>query len=133
MEKINLKPNHQRSVSSSIRLVENMVDEIERQVLHPSGLLLTRIDHADFAKDIEHIKSVTGEIRNYILYLFEKYNLKPSELKLNRIVNARKSSMWTILCDTTSGKLKGYGDFPEEYTEEFDSDIDRLQQLISKI
>lgn len=133
MKKINLNSNHRRSVSSSIKQIENMLEEIERQILNPSRLLLTKIDHTNFETDIRHLKSVFLEIRNHIHYLFEKYSLKTTELKLERIINSKKSSMWTILCDTTSKRLNGYGDFPEEYAEEFDSDINHLQELIAKI
>ena len=133
MDKINLKPNHRRSVSTSIRMVENMVDEIEQQVFRPGELLLTHIENQETRIDKEHLNNVIGEIRRLIRYLFEKYDLKTSELQLDRIIDSAKSSMWTILCDTTSEHLHGYGEFPPEYAREFDHDIDRLQGLIQKL
>lgn len=133
MEKINLKPNHRRSVSTSIRMVENMVDEIEQQVFRPGQLMLTHIENHEAEIDKEHLTAVISEIRRYIGYLFKKYDLKTSELQLDRIVNSAKSSMWTILCDTTSQHLRGYGEFPQEHANEFDQDIDQLQGLIQKL
>ncbi len=133
MEKINLKANHRRSVSSSIRLVENMVEEIEREINNPRRLLLTRITHEEEEKDIPRMQSVIKKIKSQIRYLFEKYDLKTSELDMQRIINSRKSSMWVILCDTTAAKLKGYGEFPEEYSGEFDADIEKLQKIISEL
>ena len=133
MKKINLKPNHRRSVSTSIRMVENMVNEIEKQVFHPGELLLTHIENPETEIDKEQLNDVIGEIRRYIRYLFNKYDLKTSDLQLDRIVNSAKSSMWTILCDTTSQHLRGYGEFPLEYANEFDIDIDRLQDLVQKL
>ncbi len=54
-------------------------------------------------------------------------------MHIDRIIDAKKTSMWIILCDTTSKGLKGYGEFPKEYAQEFDSDIDKLQKLIANI
>ncbi len=133
MDKINLKANHRRSVSSAIRLVENMAEEIEREINNPRRLLLTRINHEENENDISHIQSIIKKIKSQIRYLFDKYDLKPSELNMQRIINSRKSSMWVILCDTTAGKLKGYGEFPEEYSAEFDSDIEKLQEIVSEL
>lgn len=133
MRKIQLNDNHQRSVSSTIRLVENLINEIEWEIDNTHQRVLTKINHTQDSVDASHIKTAIGKARSYIHYLADKYNLQPSELFLDRIVSSRKSSMWVVLCDTTANKLKGYGKFPEEYSQEFNSDIAHLQRLIADI
>ena len=41
--------------------------------------------------------------------------------------------LWSWLEDTYSKKLNKYGDFIEEYAEEFDQNITELIRLIDKI
>ncbi len=133
MDKIKLNANHQRSVSSSIRLVENLINEIEWEIDEARQNVLTKINHEVGNIDVEHVRTVIVKVRSYIRYLSVKYDLQPSELFLDRIVNSRKSSMWVVLCDATSSKLKGYGEFPKEYAREFDSDMEHLQRLVAII
>lgn len=41
-------------------------------------------------------------------------------------MNAKKSYLWTILCDLSSGKMNKYGEFNSSLSEEYDKDINSL-------
>lgn len=133
MDKINLSENHIRSVSASLYVIERTVIELEHNLKYPEELAMSKVVNNIGDIDIQHYISVIDEIKTYIFALFIKYNLDPTEIYLSQIINSKKSRIWEILCETTSKRLKGYGDFPKENAEEFDNDIDHLQRLIACI
>ncbi|NOX84924.1 MAG: hypothetical protein GXO86_02995 [Chlorobi bacterium] len=133
MKKINLSSNHKRSVSSSIYLIEQLTDEIESALERTDDGIMMKL-----TKDIpeEKKKSVVDalkEIRVSLAKMAEKYQLAKHEIVQSQYVSARKAKIWEILNDTTSRRLKGFGDFPEEYAGEFDDDIGNLIRLVENI
>ena len=133
MKKIPLSENHNRSVSASLYMVERLINELENDLNHPSDMILSQVVYDVEDKDKEHFLAIIREIKEHIRMLSEKYNLRTRELLFSQLLQAKKSGIWVILCDTTSQRLKGYGTFPKEYAEEFDNDIARLQELVQRI
>ncbi|NMB71755.1 MAG: hypothetical protein GYA22_06380 [Bacteroidales bacterium] len=133
MKKIILSENHNRSVSASLYMVERLINELERDLNHPSDIALSKVIYDVEDKEKEHYIALIREIKDYIKMLSEKYHLQTRELLFSQLLQAKKTGIWVILCDTTSQRLKGYGTFPGEYAEEFDNDIARLQELVQKI
>lgn len=135
MERINLSDNHRRSVSSSIYIIEKLIIELERELVHSGDPVMSKLIIDKAEPEIQHYISVINKIKSYIHYLLNKYDLQLSSanVALTWHINVLKSRMWEILCDTTSKGLKGYGVFPKEYAKEFDDDIDKLQKLIASI
>lgn len=133
MNRIPLSSNHKRSVSSSIYLVEQLTDEIETALLNTDGKVMRKL-----TKNIseERKKAILAALKNIRLSLekiAEKYQLTKNEVLQSHYVSARKAKMWEVLNDTTTKRLKGFGDFPEKYAEEFDDDIRNLIELVEKI
>jgi len=133
MERINLSDNHRRSLSSAIYLVEKIAVEIENELCNPTDLVMTKIVRDKTEDELERMQAALVEIKAYVEYMAIKYSLKSKNLDLNNVLRAQKSKMWEILCDSNSKGLRGYGKFPDEYADEFDKDIDDLQDLIKKI
>ncbi len=133
MAKIILSTNHKRSIAASLYMVEKTITELESELAHPADLVMFQVvsDTGDY--DPKEYILLIQQIKSHIRYLSDKYGLQPTKLNLSQIINARKSSMWVILCDTKSNSLKGYGEFPKEFSTELDSDIDKLQNLISRL
>jgi len=133
MGKIILSHNHRRSITSSLTVVENRLNEIEKELLYPTAGSITKttvdISNAEKEKSLQIIILT----KRFIKHLAMKYGLSVQSTLLSRIISANKSSMWVVLCDTTSNRLKGYGDFPPELSQEFDEDINNLQSLINQI
>jgi hypothetical protein len=133
MDKIILSDNHRRSISSSMMIIERMMTDIERALLNPyDGVMSKTVNDIDDL-DTNHFISVLKKMTEQISNLSNKYNLKTEEVKLSRIINSRKAKMWETIKDTSSRKLKGYGKFPVEFTEEFDKDIKNLLRLIETL
>jgi len=133
MNRIPLSSNHKRSVSSSIYLVEQLAEEIESAIQDTDDEIMRKL-----TKDIseEKKKAILDALKNIRLTLekiAEKYQLAKHEVDQSHYVSARKVKMWEVLNDTTTKRLKGFGDFPEEYAGEFDDDINNLIELVEKI
>ncbi len=133
MEKIPLSANHKRSVTSSLYIIENLVDEIENKLIHSQEKSLTEITMNNKSENIRHYLIVIRKIKSDISFLKDKYNLQPYRFTFSQIINSRKSKIWEVLCDTKSDKLKRGGDFPQKYAQEFDSDMDKLLELTESI
>ncbi len=133
MKKINLSSNHKRSVSSSIYLIEQLTEDIESS-LRNAGDGIMRKNVKDITEEKkDSIMASLKEIRASLKKMAEKYQLAKHEIIQSQYVTARKVKMWEVLNDTTSKRLKGFGDFPEEYSGEFDEDIRNMIRLVEKI
>jgi len=133
MEKIPLSSNHKRAVSSSIYLIGQLADEIE-DALNNTNSTAVKAFYQDIPENKqETIRKTIAAVRNRIIALAEKYQLDQREIIQSHYVTARKVKMWEVLNDTRAKRLKGFGDFPEKYTVEFDKDIQDLVALIEKI
>lgn len=132
-KKIRLPENHTRTLSSSLRLVEKSLLELEVMLLKQSvtccSVLNNDVDEKTIAINIDAIQ----EAKRHICELAEKYGTSKERLSLQRVINAKRTIIWGILIDTLSRKIKGYGTFPKEYTEEYDADINRLIEITNKI
>ena len=133
MEKIILSENHRRSVTSSLKIVEELLNEIENVLNHPANGFLSKMT-VDISKQnkkdpFENIKKA----RQWIQKLFIKYGLSVQYSLMSRFIDSRKSKIWEIQCDTTSKRLKGYGEFQQKNSIEFDEDINQLQALVKQI
>ena len=131
MSPVKLPPNHLRSVSASIYLVEKTIDELEHMLTrsreHSTYKTINDIDESKKAELLETIM----QARKLIAEIMYKYRLNREVTYMSRFLNARKSRMWEILCDTTSKRMKGYGHLPEETASELDRDINKLADLIN--
>lgn len=133
MKKIQLSDNHNRSLSTSLYLIEKLADEFDRELNYKTELrMFDLIDDIPIER-VEEYRSLISNIKKYIIYMSEKYCLKPNQLFHSRIINARRTKMWEILCDSKSKQMRKYGKFPDKHANEFDSDIDNLLNLISEV
>ena len=128
-----LSDNHKKSVSASMYLVEKLIDEIEYELNHDHGKVMTTLKDGTESIDLQNFALLVQEIKSYLTFMAEKYNLQPTQFNLSQLINSRKSKMWEILSNTKSRSLKGFGEFPPEYAQEFDSDIEKLLKLTERI
>ena len=133
MNKISLSENHRRSLSSSLRVVEELLDEMEGKLKYPDDRILQTMERDTSEEDnILSLQNIV-KAKQQIKKLAEKYGLSAHNSQLSRYINSHKSNIWVILSDSTSRKLKGFGEFPQEYSTEFDEDISQLQVFVNKI
>lgn len=132
-KKIHLPENHTRSLSSSLRLVENSLVELEIMLFKESVTCCSMVHHDVDEEMIASDIAVIQEAKDYICELSEKYGTLKEKLSLQRVINAKRTIIWGILTDSLSRKMKGYGTFPKEHAEEFDADINKLIEITNKL
>ena len=133
MKKIILSEPHRRTLSSSIKVVEKLLNEIEMELKYPgNGILNIMENNIDESTKYEMLETITNA-KNHIHKLVDKYELSGNTIQFNNYLNSCKSSIWEILSDTASKKMKAYGVFPKEFAHEFDQDINQLQILINEL
>ena len=131
MSAINLPSNHLRSVSASIYLIEKTIDELEEMLKTSTEPITYKMVNDLEDTEKERLLKSIQQIRAFVAELMQKYKLNSEITYLSRVLNARKSRMWEILGDTTSKRMKGYGNLPEESAQALDNDILALTKLIN--
>ncbi len=131
--KVHLPDNHVRSLSSSLRMIENSLLELEGMLLNQSVTCCSAMQNDVDEKTIAVNIAVIQEAKSYICELSEKYGTLKEKLSLQRVINAKRSVIWGILIDSRSRRMKAYGTFPKEYAGEFDADINKLIEITNKI
>ncbi len=133
MENIKLQPNHKRSFSSSIYLLEKLVEEVREVLTSDRQLLMQEIEtDLDDGKRRQTLDAV-DEIEKEIARLADKYQLTKQEMVESHFLNSRKSKAWEILNDSLSKRMNGFGEFPAEMAAGFDADIEYLLTLVNKL
>ena len=132
-KKINLSENHTRSLSSSLIVVDRSLSELEDFLLSENStccnIIVKDIDEKVTRDNI----TVIHKAKRHICRLKEKYGTAAEKHSLQRIVNAKRTKIWEILKESLSKGLKGYGKFPPQNVKEYDSDIIKLIEIISRI
>jgi TIR domain len=128
-----LPENHRRSLSSTLMIVEQLLIDIEDLTTNRYKPCCIEIKNDISTDIIKKNLSAIEESRKLICNLAEKYNTDKTVQSLQRIVNAKKTKIWEILCDSKAKRLKGFGEFPPKLVIEFDNDIDELMATADRI
>lgn len=133
MKKVKLLPNHKRSMSSSIHLIEKLADEVE-VLLTNYKTLETQTVERDIPDDEKKVvMEAVREIKDEVKRLSEKYDLKKQVVLESRFLDSRKTKAWEILNNSEAKRMDAFGKFPEEIRSEYNADIKRLLELVSKL
>ncbi len=133
MENIKLQPNHKRSFSSSIYLLEKLVEEVRDTLTSERQLLMQEIETDLDEKKRKMTLQAVDEIKEDIARLAEKYQLTKQVMVESHFLNSRKSKAWEILNDSLSKRMNGFGEFPPEMVAGFDADIEHILTLVNKL
>lgn len=135
MDTTRLNDNHRRVLATALLIIENSILDFEQLLTHRTEKIMQKIEYeSDLTDDqIQRYLTIISEMKLSIRQLSEKYDLKPSVISFSQVLNAKKSSLWQILSDTTSRRLRRYGAFPQDLAPEIDSDIDKMLRLAEQI
>jgi hypothetical protein len=133
LAKTKLTENHRRSLTSALMMVEQMMFEMKDSLLTSYNTCCLEIEKDVSEKDKNYDLEIINKALEQICKLADKYEIEKRKQSLKRIVNAKKTKSWEILCDMKSRKQKGFGEFPKELTKEYDNDIEELLIIIEKI
>ena len=132
-EKISLSKNHKRIIGVTMKILEKDMDELmillNADQNEPSYEIIKDIPESELKEKMLVVKKVKLLIKE----MYSRYSLGRETLRISRILEAKKSYLWTILCDSYSDKIKRYGDFNENDSKGYDKKIDELLNLINEI
>ena len=131
--KLILRENHRRSLTSALMMVEQMLVEMEEYLYVTKNYCCFEVDNDIKNNDKDHDLEIIGKARGQICKLAEKYNIAKNHQNLSKVINAKKTRIWEILCDVKSRRQKGFGEFPKEMIKEYDSDMDELIDITDRI
>lgn len=133
MNKIQLPSNHKRSFSSSLQLLEKLMNEVETLLISDKDLV-TQTIQKDIPEDekagtLNAIRAVREEIQR----LEEKYDLKKQVISESRFLDSRKTKAWEILHNSEAKRMDAFGKFPGALRDSYDADVEHLLELIGKL
>jgi hypothetical protein len=128
-----LSANHKRALSSTLFLMEKMVEEIASTLSKTDDFTMQKTVHDLDTEKKASLGKTLDLIRAEIKTMAEKYELSPQQLVESHFINARKSKIWEMLHNTKAKQLNAFGKFPTELKAEFDADLNNLLNLIDKL
>jgi hypothetical protein len=131
--RISINENHRRSLSSTLMIVEQLLNEIEDLMTSQYKTCCYELNNDVDSEKINQNLIIIENARKQICKLAEKYVTGMHSQSLQRIIAAKKTKMWEILCDSKARKLEGFGEFSQRLIKEYDEDIDELMAIASKI
>jgi hypothetical protein len=132
--KIKLPDNHRRGLSVTAQMVEQTLDEMEALLRsRGNGKLTSKIESTYSENDRQRLLIAISEMRQANAEMFRELNLEPSHYTEDHIITAKNTHMWTILVDSTSQGLRGFGDLSPAMIEAVDLHIKRLLRLLKEI
>jgi hypothetical protein len=131
--KIELTENHKRSLSSTLIVVEQLLEELEDIMADSKQTCCYELKKDLDIITIENNQKVIKEALTIICSLKEKYNTDKSVQSLQRLIDAKKTKIWETLHNSKSRRMKGFGEFSQKIVKEYDNDIDHLMSITEMI
>ena len=130
---VDLPPNHRRSLSATAHLLETALDELESVLRARGSEKLTSCikthygddDRNRFLRAIEQMRDVNQE-------LVSDLQLSKTESSEKQIVQSRSAYLWTVLRNSTSRGMRGFGELPPDSAREVDRRINQLLNLLEQ-
>ncbi|GBD90666.1 hypothetical protein BMS3Abin04_01383 [bacterium BMS3Abin04] len=128
-DKVSLPPNHKRVISVTARLLEKELDDLENLILNDQHHLTKRIKKTLNPDQRKSIIEIIKKIRTENEEMFHKFDLDFEKLSEHQLMFGKVSYLITILSDSTSKGLKGYGALGQEESGILDN---CMNDIISK-
>lgn len=131
MSEDQLSGPQRRSLFAALKMMEKSMNELGDLTGLPRSSHTVKFTDALSEAEADRIKEIIREIRARINIMFEQYKLKKEEIAMKQLINSKKAYLWTILEDSKSERLKGFGGFPADIKAEYDKEIEELIKLVS--
>jgi len=129
-----LPDNHRRGLSVTAQMVEQTLDEMEELLRsRGSGKVTTNIEPGYSESKRARLLTAIAEMRRANTEMFRILDLRRSHYTEDHIMAAKNSHLWTILVDSKSTSLRGFGELPPDLAQVVDSHINRLLELLKEL
>ena len=134
MKEIKITEAQKNSISSVLLILDETMDEIEELCMtqDEKGILydvvnnLSEKEKGRVVEDINRIREVIREIARGI-------NIKKKRYETKRLISSRIASLWEMIYEIESNRLKGYGDISKSLKEYLDPEVDKIIHLLNDI
>jgi hypothetical protein len=115
-------------------MVEQTLDEMEELLLsRRGGKLTSRIETSYSEEERARLSTAISEMRRANAEMFLALGLEASHYTEDRIMSAKNAHLWTILVDSKSRGMKGFGELPPELAHAVDFHVSRLLELLKEL
>jgi hypothetical protein len=134
MKEIKITEAQKNSISSVLLILDETMDEIEELCISKDkkGILydvvnnLSENEKGRVVEDINRIREIIREIAKGI-------NIKKKRYETKRLISSRIASLWEMIYEIESNRLKGYGDVSKSLKEYLDPEVDKIIHLLNDI
>jgi len=130
---IELQPDHRRSISTTAQIVEKTLNEMEDILLQKyKENIATIVVESYSEKERTIMLTKIAEIRKANQELFQEFNLKRTEQSESQVLHAAAAYLWTVLMDSKSKKLRGFGKLSPNVAAKIDEHVERIVTLLDE-
>ncbi|MCM8829694.1 MAG: hypothetical protein NC824_01660 [Candidatus Omnitrophica bacterium] len=133
-KEIKITVAQKNSISSVLLILNEVIDEID-DLCSTEGrksILYEVVNNLD-EKEKSNVLKTTGEIKELIKNISTVLNIKKKRYETKRSISSRVSSLWEMICEIESKRLKGYGDVSASLKEYLDPVVSRIIRLLKNI
>lgn len=129
-----LPPNSRRRLSVTANVVEKSLDTLEHLLINPlAGSATHRIEPTYTPAEREALLAGVRDLKLANAAMVDNLHLQPYHVLESQIVNATVNHLWTILVDSRSRAMKGFGYLPSDAAAAIDQHVDELLHLLGTI
>ena len=130
-----LKDAQKQSLSITLRIIEQSLDEIVRLADHEHihGGILYRLENDLSLESREKIQAQAQLIRERIALLAKQFDLDSDEQRISRIAWAKLNYCWEILQQADTMGLRAYGQVDASLDKTLDPHIAALTELVIRL
>lgn len=128
-----LPENYRRSLSVTAHTVEETLDKLE-SILRSNGVekLTSRVTTSYSGDERERLLEIIAKMRKANEEFVRHFALSKTESDEAQILGASIAHLWTILIDSTSRGMRGYGSLPPHLARELNAHIERLLAVLDE-
>lgn len=122
------------SISSVLLILNEVIDDIEGlcNTEDKKSILYDVVDNLS-KKEKNMVFETTGKIKELIKNITETLDIKKKKYETKNLISSRVASLWEIVCEIESKRLKGYGDVSKSLKEYLDPRVAMITKLLEKI
>lgn len=129
-----LNKAQERRLSSSLRIVEDSLREIDRMIeASDYSAILKEVKHDVPEKTQAAIRNKLSLIRNKIEIITEGFNLSKTQIESSRYIRTKLSHCWQVLEDAKTIKLKRFGETSREVEDTLDPQINEIIDIVQEM
>jgi hypothetical protein len=133
-DKVKLPENHRRGLSVTAQMVDQTLNEMEELLRsRGNGKLTSRVKTTYSEEERARLLGAISQMRQANAEMFQALSLEPSHYTEDHIMAAKNSHLWTILVDSKTSGLKGFGELSPELADAVDSHVNRLLELLKEL